>query len=119
MPLLSHIVLSPLLGVIEIRPQDYHFGIFSIFLEISDSNFAFLRCDEFSVVNSYKFDPSIHLCLSDVIFQSDYVILGLKESKTDPFRKGIDVKLFEINNVIYPLTAMKKSTSVREIQNLR
>jgi hypothetical protein len=30
--------LSLLLGVIEIRPQFYHFGIFSISLEISDSN---------------------------------------------------------------------------------
>jgi len=75
--------------------------------------FAFLRCGEFTVVNSYKFDPSIHLCLSDVIFQSDYVILRLKESKTDPFRKGIDIKLFEINNVICPLNAIKKYVSKR------
>jgi hypothetical protein len=47
------------------------------------------------------------LCLSDFSVWLCY-FLRLIESKTDPFRKGIDIKLFEINIVICPLTAIEK-----------
>jgi hypothetical protein len=40
----------------------------------------------------HKFDPAVNLCAGDISFFTDYVILRLKESKTDPFRKGIDIK---------------------------
>lgn len=70
--------------------------------------FAFLRCGEFTVISHDKFDTSFNLCFSDVIFYSNYVILRLKESKTDPFRKGIDIKLFKIENALCPFAALQK-----------
>ena len=76
--------------------------------------FAFLRCGEFSVVNSYMFDTAVNLCVEDISLFTDYVILRLKESKTDPFRKGIDIKLFKIDEPICPFSALRKYFSVRK-----
>ena len=42
------------------------------------------------------------------------MILRLKESKTDPFRKGIDIKLFKIDGSICPFSALRKYLSVRK-----
>ena len=78
--------------------------------------FAFLRCGEFTVMNTEKFDPVTNLCLSDIIFNFDHAILRLKQSKTDPFRKGIDIKLFKTDNIICPLTALRKFLEVRKFK---
>ena len=75
--------------------------------------FAFFRCGEFTVMNVDKFDPLTSLCISNIILKIDYAILRLKESKTDSFRKGIDIKLFEINNTICPFLALKRYLSIR------
>jgi hypothetical protein len=76
--------------------------------------FAFLRCGEFSVVHSYIFETAVNLCVEDISLFTDYVILRLKESKTDPFRKGIDIKLFKIDEPICPFSALRKYFSVRK-----
>lgn len=60
--------------------------------------FGFLRCGEFTCKE--VFDPSIHLCISDLSIFEDYVHLQLKISKTDPFRKGVIIKLFATDNII-------------------
>jgi hypothetical protein len=78
--------------------------------------FAFLRCGEFSVVHSYMFDTAVNLCVEDISLFTDYVILRLKESKTDPFRKGIDINLFKIGGPICPFSALRKYFSVRKIK---
>ena len=58
------------------------------------------------------FDTAVNLCVEDISLFTDYVILRLKESKTDPFRKGIDIKLFKIDGPICPFSAFKKYFSV-------
>ncbi|CAG2244444.1 unnamed protein product [Mytilus edulis] len=68
---------------------------------------------KFTVMNVDKFDPLTSLCISDIILKTDYAILRLKESKTDPFRKGIDIKLFKIDNSICPFLALKRYLSIR------
>ena len=60
------------------------------------------------------FDPAVNLCVEDISLFTDYVILRLKESKTDPFRKGIDIKLFKIDGPICPFSALRKYFSVRK-----
>ncbi|CAC5408622.1 unnamed protein product [Mytilus coruscus] len=64
-------------------------------------------------MNAEKFDPLTCFCISDFIFKIDHAIYRLKESKTDPFRKGIDIKLFKINNSICPFLALKRYLSIR------
>ena len=77
-------------------------GVFSKFMDTLMTTvcvvayFGFLRCAEFTTKSS--FDPSVNLCVSDLLFQDDHVILFLKQSKTDPFRKGLGIKLFKNNS---------------------
>ena len=61
---------------------------------------GFLRCGEFTVNNSNEFNPSVNLCVSDLTFSGNYVLLTLKASKTDPFRQGVTIKLFKTNQLI-------------------
>ena len=63
--------------------------------------FGFLRCAEFTCKSS--FDPDCNLCLNDLKIYENYAILTLKQSKTDPFRKGIDVKLFQTYASLCPV----------------
>jgi hypothetical protein len=39
------------------------------------------------------FDKEFNVCLSDISVQSDYAVIHLKQSKTDPFRNGVDIQL--------------------------
>ena len=57
---------------------------------------AFLRCSEFST-NNRNFDSSSDLCLGDLTFHEKHAELYLRTSKTDPFRKGVLIRLFKIN----------------------
>ena len=75
--------------------------------------FGFLRCSEFSVLSSDKFYNASNLCTSDVSFYQSYAILRLKESKTDPFRKGVNIHLHKVKHSICPFSALEKYFSVR------
>ena len=72
--------------------------------------FGFLRAGELTVPSDKEFDPASHLCFSDIsiddIFDPQIVKLHLKSSKTDPFRKGVDVVLGRTNNELCPVTAL-------------
>ena len=68
--------------------------------------FGFLRCGEFTVKKT--FCSEINLCFEDVTFIQDRVVLRLKVSKTDPFRKGVDIHLFRLNSDICPMSSLKK-----------
>ena len=55
--------------------------------------FGFLRCGEFTVLSSQDYDKCIRI--QDIWFNSDYSgILHLRNSKTDPFHKGVDIHIF-------------------------
>lgn len=75
--------------------------------------FGFLRCGEFTVRNASDFDVSVNLCISDVLFFDDYAVLKLKESKTDPFRRGVCIQLHKINHSICPFLALQKYITFR------
>lgn len=62
----------------------------------------FLRCGEFTVDSYGNFDPAFNLCISDITILSDSIHLKLKISKTDPFRQGVIIKLFETGTEICP-----------------
>jgi len=57
---------------------------------------AFLRCREFMIPASKEFDLAIHLTTDAIKFVPSFelpshVVLTLPSSKTDPFRKGVDI----------------------------
>ena len=57
---------------------------------------TFLRCREFTIPAGKKFNPAIHLTTNVIKFVPSFelpsnVVLTLPSSKTDPFRKGLDI----------------------------
>lgn len=69
--------------------------------------FGFLRAGEFTVPSPSSYDHQVHLNLDDVAFDShsrpSMVRLRIKQSKTDPFRQGVDVYLGTTNSAICPI----------------
>jgi hypothetical protein len=67
--------------------------------------FGFLRCGEFTTLTD-KFDPAVNLTLSDIsVSDCSGMVINLSSSKTDPFRKGIKIKLFPIPGILCPVKA--------------
>ena len=95
-------------------------GVFSKFIDLMIetasviSFFGFLRCGEITVIKSEHFEPAINLCISDISFTDNIANLHLKQSKTDPFRKGIDIQLHKINSHICPYRVLKRYLEIRK-----
>lgn len=93
-------------------------GIFSVYEDIlvqtmcSLAFFAFLRCGE---ITCDQFDSTLHLTLSSIAFAVDnsYFTITLKASKTDPFRQGITIYVFKVNNSVCPVALMQKYLKIR------
>ena len=77
--------------------------------------FGFLRCGEFTT--SGTFDPSTHLTLNDIQFQEwnhvQIIQLRLKSSKTDPFREGVILNIFQTSNSLCPVASMQQYLALR------
>ncbi len=71
--------------------------------------FGFMRSGEMTLPSESAFDPSSHLCVNDISVDDhtapSIVKLRLKASKTDPFRKGVEIILGRTRNSICPVTA--------------
>ena len=72
--------------------------------------FGFLRAGEFTVPSSETYDSEVHLNLSDLAVDSHneptVVRIRIKQSKTDPFRQGVDIYLGRTDSAICPVKAL-------------
>ena len=79
--------------------------------------FGFLRAGEITVPSLKEYDPEGHLSVGDVALDSQtdpaVVTVHIKESKTDPFRKGVYVYLGRTENDLRPFTAISAFLAVR------
>ena len=76
--------------------------------------FSFLRAGEFTVRSQDVFDPSFSLTLGDIaVDQPSIVRIRLKQSKTDPFRRGVNVFLGQTNADLCPVTAILAYVALR------
>ena len=79
--------------------------------------FGFLRAGEFTIPSPQSYDSSVHLSLSDLAVDShttpSIIRLRIKQSKTDPFRQGVDIFLGATNADICPVQAMLQFLAVR------
>ena len=75
------------------------------------------RAGEITVPSDSAFDPSSHLTFQDVsvdqLSAPQLLKVHLKTSKTDPFRKGVDVFLGKPGNKLCPVSAMLAYLAVR------
>ena len=79
--------------------------------------FGFLRAGEFTVRTAADFDPSSSLMLEDVAVDKhddpSMVRIRLNQSKTDPFRHGVDVFLGRTRADLCPVSALLAYIAVR------
>ena len=79
--------------------------------------FGFLRCSEFTVPSQVDYQPDTHLSLSDVAIDNKdtptLVQLTLKQSKTDPFRQGVQICLGKTDKDICPINALLPYLAIR------
>ena len=72
--------------------------------------FGFLRIGEITVPSNSSYDPGVHLGLADVAFNHatdpTHMDLTIKQSKTDPFRKGVTLTLGRTRSQLCPVAAM-------------
>lgn len=70
---------------------------------------AFFWCAEFTVPSQAAYDPEMHLSLGDIALDNRrtpiMIQVNIKQSKTDPFRQGVQVCLGKTDKEIYPVKA--------------
>ena len=70
-----------------------------------------------TVLTDSAFDPATHIMFEDINVDDTtnptLLKLRLKASKTDPFRKGIDVVVGRTNNKLCPVAAVLAYLAVR------
>jgi len=79
--------------------------------------FGFLRCSEFTTPSQDEFDETVHLCFKDISVDSiqnpTVISIQLKQSKTDPFRRGVTLMLGITNQPVCPVKALLPYLSIR------
>ena len=61
--------------------------------------FGFMRCGEFTIQTNTKFEPACNLCVGDIdVSKTDRLIINLKQSKADVFRKGITINIGSVES---------------------
>ncbi len=79
--------------------------------------FGFLRCGEMTVPNDEGYDQSCHLSYRDLAVdhqdKPNTIRVRIKASKTDPFRKGVDIFLGRTGTDLCPVTALLNYLCIR------
>ena len=79
--------------------------------------FTFLRAGEMTVPSDTEFDPGVHLCVGDIAIddpaQPSILRVTIKQSKTDPFRKGVNLFVGRTSSSLCPVAAVLDYLSVR------
>ena len=72
--------------------------------------FGFLRAGELTVPSDTGFDPSVHLCVSDLALDDSrcpsLLRVSIKQSKTDPFRHGVHLFLGRTGTGLCPVATV-------------
>ena len=93
-----------------LQPHFHEMDTVMIWAAASTCFFGFLRAGELTVPSEVAFDAGTHLCFADLSIDNTdnptRVTLHLKASKTDPFRKGVDVVIGRTFDRLCPVTAI-------------
>ena len=93
-----------------LQPHFHEMDTVMIWAAASTCFFSFLRAGELTVPSEVAFDAETHLCFADLSIDNTdnptQVTLHLKASKTDPFRKGVDVVVGRTFDRLCPVAAI-------------
>ena len=80
--------------------------------------FGFLRIGEMTAPDVGSYDPSVHLSFGDVTVDDQrrptFMKITIKQSKTDPFRKGVTLYIGRTNSDICPVAALLSYLACRD-----
>ena len=72
--------------------------------------FAFLWAREMTAPSDGAYDASVHLSVQDIAVDDSInpsvIRIRIKQSKTDPFRKGVDLYVGKTGSQLCPVTSM-------------
>ena len=72
--------------------------------------FGFLRSGEITIPSQAAYDPTVHLSFADIAVDDpskpSIIQLTIKQSKTDPFRQGVNIYLGSTGTTLCPVTAL-------------
>ena len=108
-------IMSQILSVLSKSPTNYQ----SIMMWAASCTafFGFLRVGEMTVPSLEAFDEMRHLTLKDIALDSrsnpSAIWLTIKQSKTDPFRKGVRLCLGRTDSAVCPVKALLPYLAVR------
>ena len=99
-------------------PKTANYESIMIWAAMTLAFFGFLRLGELTC--NCKFNSSVHLTKDNIAFHPgkglehpSFMTVHIKESKTDPFRKGHTITVGSIESPLCPVLAMKKYLSQR------
>ena len=79
--------------------------------------FGFLRVGETTIPSSDAFNSAVHLSLGDIALDSrttpTIIWVTIKQSKTDPFHKGVRLCLDRTESVVCPIKALLPYLAIR------
>lgn len=108
---------SILLKIKQVLSNDPTFNNRMLWAACTLCFFAFLRSGEICVPSVQEYDATAHLSFADVAMDNlsspAQMQVRIKASKTDPFRKGVDLYIGRASNGLCPITAMLQYLSVR------
>ena len=107
-------IMKDIMHLISQKPKTYNNSM--MWVACCLAFFGFLRVSEFTIPSDTQFDEEVHLCLDDISVDCrgnpQALRLRLKQSKTDPFRRGVSIYLGTTENLcpvkgILPYLAMR------------
>ena len=79
--------------------------------------FAFMRAGELTIPGDGQYDPGAHLSITDIAFdhptRPNMLKVTLKQSKTDPFRRGVNLFVGATGSDLCPVAALLDYLVVR------
>lgn len=75
--------------------------------------FGLLRVSEYTCSSVNVFNSSINLAIQDISFNGQVAQVSIKGSKTDPFRRGVIVRIPSLNSVLCPVSALRRYIHLR------
>jgi len=66
---------------------------------------------EMTIPSETAYDPATHVSVDDMA-KPKTVMLRLKASKIDPFRKGVEIVLGRTDDAVCPVAALRQRTRV-------
>ena len=95
----------------------YNFDHIMLWAASTTCFFGFMRAGDITVPSQDAYDPTAHLSFKDIAVDAPanptVMEVRIKASKTDPFRKGVNLYIGRTNNDLCPIAAMMAYLAIR------